>query len=135
MARALDPVCACYKWLPLEISCIPRSCGQWSGSNCRYFASGSSANGRLHCRRDGLPCTSINFGPFAGVGMAASYADSMQAIGLPPLPPPACPEAFASAGYSGRLIRARIHVARFAQVNQAKGKWTYVSSLAMVPQV
>ena len=59
----------------------------------------------------------------------------MQAIGLPPLPLPACPEAFASAGYAGRLIRARVDVARFAQVNQAKGKWTYLSSLAMMPQV
>ena len=67
--------------------------------------------------------------------MAAGYADSMRSIGLPPLPPSACAQAFRVAGYAGRFVRARMDLQRFAQVNQVKSGWSYVSQLAMLPQV
>lgn len=86
------------------------------------------------CRFQGLSCSSINFGPFAGVGMAASYADSMRAIGLHPLSADACPLAFSRIGYSGRTVRTRMDIARFMQVNQAKSKWSYVNLLDKIPQ-
>ena len=67
--------------------------------------------------------------------MAASYAESMRSIGLPPLPPSACAQAFWGAGYAGRLVRTRMDLQRFAQVNQVKSGWSYISQLAMLPQV
>ena len=86
-------------------------------------------------RYAGQPCSSINFGPFSGVGMAASYAASMQAIGLPALPPSACAETFASVGYSGKAIIANLDISKFSQVNQVRSKWSYISQLAMLPKV
>ena len=82
-----------------------------------------------------MPTTSVNFGPFGEVGMAASYADSMRAIGLHPLPPAATYDAFATAGSAPRMVRVRMDMARFAQVNQAKSKWAFLDNLTEVPQV
>lgn len=90
---------------------------------------------RLGCRLKGLPCTSINFGPFSGVGMAADYAQSMRAIGLPPMPPAACAQAFSGAGYSGKAIQTGMDLARFSLVNQTKSKWPFVAQLQALPQV
>lgn len=86
-------------------------------------------------RHMGLPSTSVNFGPFQEVGMAASYAASMQSIGLPALPPAACAEAFSRAGYSQRIILASMDVSKFSQVNQVRSKWSYLAQLATLPKV
>lgn len=67
--------------------------------------------------------------------MAASYAASMQSIGLPALPPSACAEAFDRAGYSEKAILANLDISKFSQVNQVRSKWSYVSQLAMLPKV
>lgn len=67
--------------------------------------------------------------------MAAAYADSMQAIGLPPLDPSECPHSFSQAGYAGQVVCAKIDLARFAKVNQTRSSWSYISSLAMVAKV
>ena len=67
--------------------------------------------------------------------MAASYAASMQAIGLPALSPSACAETFQRAGYSGKAILANLDISKFSQVNQVRSKWSYVSQLAMLPKV
>ena len=87
------------------------------------------------CRYAGQPCSSINFGPFSGVGMAASYAASMQAIGLPALPPSACAETFARMGYGGKAILANLDISKFSQVNQVRSNWSYISQLGMLPKV
>ena len=87
------------------------------------------------CRYLGQPATSINFGPFSGIGMAAGYAESMHGIGLPPLPPSACAAAFSQAGYGGKLICASIDISRFSEVNQVKSTWPYLHHLATLPEV
>ena len=67
--------------------------------------------------------------------MAASYAASMQSIGLPALPPSSCAEAFARVGYSGKAILANLDISKFSQVNQVRSRWSYISQLAMLPEV
>ena len=67
--------------------------------------------------------------------MAASYAASMDSIGLPPLAPSACADAFQRAGYGGQSVLANIDIKRFCQVNQVRSKWSYVTNLASRAQV
>lgn len=85
-------------------------------------------------RSQGLPATSVNFGPFGGVGMAAGYADSMRAIGLHPLPPSAAHSAFQGAGYAEKTVHARVAASQFAKVNTVSGPWKFLDQLCCLPQ-
>ncbi len=85
-------------------------------------------------RSQGVPATSVNFGPFGGVGMAAGYADSMRAIGLHPLPPSAAHTAFQDAGYAEKTVHARIAASQFTKVNTVGGPWKFLDQLSRLPQ-
>lgn len=80
-----------------------------------------------------MPATSVNFGPFGGVGMAAGYADSMRAIGLHPLSPSAAHTAFQEAGYAPKAVHARIAASQFSKVNTVSGRWSFLDQLTHVP--
>ncbi len=85
-------------------------------------------------RGQGLPATSVNFGPFGGVGMAAGYADSMRAIGLHPLPPSVAHTAFLDAGYAPKLVHACLAASQFSKVNTVSGAWTFLDRLCHLPR-
>lgn len=80
-------------------------------------------------RHQGLPATAVNFGPFGGVGMAAHAAEYMQSLGLQPLPPQAAWAAFSEAGHAPQHVRVHLDAARFARVNQARGRWSFLEML------
>lgn len=84
-------------------------------------------------RSQGLPASSVNFGPFGGVGMAAGYAESMRAVGLHPLPPSAAHSAFLDAGYASKSIHARLAASQFLKVNTVSGPWTFLDRLCHLP--
>jgi len=104
----------------------------WSQTGAAHYAAANAAlDASAAAARDaGNPVTSVNFGPFGGVGMAAAHAADMTAVGLEPLAPTAAPAAFAHAGYAPHLIRSRINVARFSKVNTVKGPWPLLDQLA-----
>ncbi len=83
----------------------------------------------LLCRAAGLASTSVNFGPVAEVGMAASHAASLQGMGLQGLPPKQVSDAFQQAGYAPRHVSARLMLSQFSKVNTAKGKWALLDNL------
>ena len=104
----------------------------WSQTGAGHYAAANAAlDASAAAARDaGNPVTSVKFGPFGGVGMAAAHAADMTAVGLEPLPPSAATAAFADAGYAPRLIRSRISIARFSKVNTVKGPWPLLDRLA-----
>lgn len=78
------------------------------------------------CRQQGVATTSVNFGPFKGVGMAADHAADMQKIGLQPLAPRFASAAFRASGYGGRQIRVGLQLVQFRAVNTTKGPWAFL---------
>lgn len=84
------------------------------------------------CRVQGVPATSINFGPFGGVGMAAQHAGSMRNIGLHPLSPPHCHKAFVESGAAISLVYVHMDIAKFSKVNTARGPWPFLNQLAHI---
>ncbi len=104
----------------------------WSQTGAAHYAAANAAlDASAAAARDaGNPVTSINFGPFGGIGMAAPHAADMTAVGLEPLAPSAASAAFAHAGYAPHIIRSRINVARFSKVNTVKGPWPLLDRLA-----
>ena len=80
-------------------------------------------------RAAGLAATSVNFGPFAEVGMAAAHTASMRGMGLQGLPPQQVSDAFLQAGYAPRHVSARLLLSQFTKVNTAKSKWALLDDL------
>eukprot|EP00887_Chlorella_sp_A99_P003342 scaffold26.g3342.t1 len=78
----------------------------------------------------GQPATAVAFGPFQHIGMAAELSGSMEAVGLRPLDGSAMLPAFVEAGVLPRCVHARLDVARFSQINTAKGPWRFLDDLA-----
>lgn len=89
-------------------------------------------NSVKYYRAKGLPATSANFGPFAGVGMAASFANNMQALGLTPLAPKEARCTFTRMGYASQVVHARIAFTPFCKVNTIKGPWPFLEYLQRV---
>jgi len=94
----------------------------WSQTGAAHY---SAANSILDstagaAQAAGVFVSAVNFGPFAGVGMAAAHVDSMHAIGLASLQPPTAYRAFRAVGYAPHTIRAGIKVGKFVKVNTAK---------------
>lgn len=81
----------------------------------------------------GLPATSVNFGPFGGVGMAAAAADSMRALGLHALHPSEARAAFDAGGCAPQHVRVQLDLAKFTKINQARGRWRFLDQLLTVP--
>ena len=80
-------------------------------------------------RARGVPAIAINFGPFKDVGMAATYADSMLAVGLKPLHPSEACSAFERIGLASRLVYVGISIKLFRKANTTKGPWSFVDYL------
>ena len=106
----------------------------WSQTGAAHY---SAANSILDstagaAQAAGVFVSAVNFGPFAGVGMAAAHVDSMHAIGLASLQPPTAYRAFRAVGYAPHTIRAGIKVGKFVKVNTAKGPWPLLHRLASI---
>ena len=86
-------------------------------------------------RGRGVPAIAINFGPFKNVGMAATYADSMLAVGLRSLHPSEACLAFESIGLASRLVYVSISIKLFRKANTTKGPWPFVDCLHHRPQL
>lgn len=130
----------------------------WSQSGSAHYA---AANAALDAdaaagHSVGLPATAVQYGPFAGAGMAAAYMDGLEALGLRGLlpqqvcfglqlavtvPSPSlinidnlCPllqifDSFQAAGCVSQLMFARIDAPRFATIYSAKGHWGLLDQL------
>lgn len=107
----------------------------WSQSGSAHYASanafldGHSSASQLA----GLPATAVQFGPFAGAGMAAAHVDGLAALGLKSLLPVQIRESHLVAGTSSQLLYARIDASRFARIYSAKGRWALLDQLLLAP--
>ena len=65
--------------------------------------------------------------------MAATYADSMLAVGLRPLHPSEACRAFESIGLASRLVYVGISIKLFQKANTTKGPWPFVDYMHHKP--
>lgn len=106
----------------------------WSQTGAAHYA-GANAFLDGHATQQqyaGLPCTSLQLGPFAEAGMAAGHVEELRAIGLKPLQPRQIVEAAAVAGTVPLLAFARIQAPRFVQLYTAKGRWSLVDDMLKI---
>ena len=108
----------------------------WSQPGAGHYAAANAAlDARaVAARAAGAAATAVAFGPFADVGMAAAHAGGLAALGLHALDPGTVGAGFARAGYAPRPIRTRMDAARFAAVNQARGRWAFLDRLTWRPE-
>ena len=136
-AKASDaaaPDCAA---LPLrERLLFSSTAAAWSQPDAGHYAAANAALDvtAAAARAAGAAATAVAFGPFGDVGMAAAHAGSLAALGLHALDSGALGAEFAGAGYAARPIRARMDAARFAAVNQARGRWAFLDRLTWRPE-
>ena len=100
-------------------------------THCKQSYASSSCDRQcvIWSRARGVPAIAINFGPFKDVGMAATYADSMLAVGLTPLHPTEACRAFENVGLASQLVYGSISIKVFRKVNTTKGSWPFVEYL------
>ena len=65
--------------------------------------------------------------------MAATYADSMLAVGLKPLHPSEACSAFERVGLASQLVYVGISIKLFRKANTTKGPWPFVEYLHHIP--
>jgi len=107
----------------------------WSQAGGGRYAAANAALGAAAAgaAAAGAPAALVALGPFAGAGMAAAHAGGLAALGVHALAPGGVTAAFWAAGYAPRPVRARLDVARFARINQARGRWALLDRLAWRP--
>ena len=92
--------------------------GHYSAANAGVDAVAATARGA------GRAFAAPRLGPFSGVGMAASHADQLTALGIRPLPASALASVLgAGARGSGNAVVAALDPGRFAAVSMARSGW------------
>ena len=97
----------------------------WSQTGAAHYAAANAFLDAVATKSQwaGLPATAVQYGPFAGAGMAAGHVDELAALGLKALQPRQLLESQIVAGSSSQLVYARIDAHRFARIYSAKGRW------------
>lgn len=107
----------------------------WSQTGAAHYAAGNAAMDTLAIQRsaEGLPGTSVQFGPFAEVGMAAGHVKELEALGLKALKSRELIDAMEVAGVVPTVVYARIDILRFKSLYTAKGPWSFLESALSRP--
>jgi acyl transferase domain-containing protein/surfactin synthase thioesterase subunit/acyl carrier protein/NAD(P)-dependent dehydrogenase (short-subunit alcohol dehydrogenase family) len=111
----------------------------WSHTGGAAYSAGNAALDTLACSQSyaGKPATSVQLGPFAEVGMAASYHgkgdlsdtnSKTASLGLQPLPPVALHDAIMAAGSKPVSAYALIDMDRFHRLYTSKGPWNLLDA-------
>ena len=108
----------------------------WSQPGAGHYAAANAALDAkaATARAAGAAATALALGPFGDVGMAAAHAGGLAALGMHAMDSSTVAAEFAGAGYAPRPIRARMDAARFAAVNQARGRWAFLDRLTWRPE-
>jgi acyl carrier protein len=105
----------------------------WSQTGAAHYAAANAFLDGLASRRQaaGLPATSLQLGPFAGTGMAASHTKELEALGLRALHPLQLSDAAVAAGTCAQFTFARLKIQQFVRLYTVKSPWSLVDSMQL----